>query len=148
MGADVVVQSNTMKSIQDSIGQPVARLGNVNAFLCLAGLFALFATSARASDPNGVYAFVDKVVFEPSEAAPERIQVWGGFAVAKEEDRDSYQASQRGYTYFKPLPKVRKAEDKPEQPDVYPKSWGGITKVSGREHGPISELGKLMGKAK
>ena len=72
MGADVVVQSNTMKSIQDSIGQPVARLGNVNAFLCLAGLFALFATSARASDPNGVYAFVDKVVFEPSEAAPLR----------------------------------------------------------------------------
>ena len=58
------------------------------------------AIGIRASDRVGIYAVVDKVVFEPAGATPERVQIWGAFAVAKPNDRDLYQAVQRGYLYF------------------------------------------------
>lgn len=54
----------------------------------------------QASDRTGVYAVVDKVVFEPNDQNPERIQIWGAFAVATRNDRDNYDAVQRGYLYF------------------------------------------------
>jgi hypothetical protein len=54
----------------------------------------------EASDRIGVYAVVDRVVFEPAGAAPERVQIWGAFAVAAPNDRDLYQPVQRGYLYF------------------------------------------------
>lgn len=53
-----------------------------------------------ASDRIGVYAVIDKVVFEPNDQNPERIQIWGAFAVATRNDRDNYDAVQRGYLYF------------------------------------------------
>ena len=37
------------------------------------------AAHLTASGPLGIYGIVEKVVFEPNEAAPERIQVWGAF---------------------------------------------------------------------
>jgi hypothetical protein len=53
----------------------------------------------HASDMVGIYGIVEKVVFEPSDAAPQRVQVWGAFALA--EGRGStYQAPQRGYLYY------------------------------------------------
>jgi hypothetical protein len=64
--------------------------------LALAGL----AIGVEASDRVGVYAVIDKVVFEPSAANPERVQLWGAFAVAKPNDRDLYQPVQRGYLYL------------------------------------------------
>ena len=54
----------------------------------------------HASDRIGVYAVVDKVVLEPSASDPERVQIWGAFAVAKRNDRDFYEPVQRGYLYF------------------------------------------------
>jgi hypothetical protein len=170
-----------MNTTLNSNGQPRARLGNHFKLLCAAALLAGAASTARASDPNGIYAFVDRVVLEPSEAAPERIQVWGGFALAKTENRDDYRDAQRGYLYFKlrpgdeavckkewadlksiagtrqivafgsrlwePQPKLRKPDAKVENPDVYPKSWGGITKTRMRDYAPINQLVKLMDKA-
>ena len=53
-----------------------------------------------ASDRVGVYAVVDKVVFEPNEANPERVQIWGSFAIAARNNRDDYDPVQRGYLYF------------------------------------------------
>lgn len=53
-----------------------------------------------ASDRVGVYAVVDKVVFEPSAQNPERVQIWGAFALATRHDRDLYDAVKRGYLYF------------------------------------------------
>src|ERR1043166_965775 len=67
--------------------------------LIVAGLFAGIAEKARASDPIGIYAFVDKVVFEPGESSPERIQIWGGFAVAEGMGYD-YATAARGYLYL------------------------------------------------
>jgi hypothetical protein len=165
-----------MKTTRHFIGQPLARLGNFHALFCAAALGALVVPPARASDPTGIYAFVDRVVFEPSEAAPERLQVWGGFALAKSDNRNDYHDAQRGYLYFtlhpgdeaigkkewadlksvagtrqivafgsrQQEPKLRKPDAKAENPDVYPKSWGGIMKIPQRDYAPINQLVKLM----
>src|SRR5689334_1269098 len=64
----------------------------------------IFQSNAFASDPTGVFALIDKVVLEPNDTAPERIQVWGAFAVAEQKDRDpnrdAYKAAEKGYLYF------------------------------------------------
>ena len=59
-----------------------------------------WAVSLQASDPVGVYAVVEKVVLEPSDAAPQRIQVWGAFSVAEKDNADDYGPAQRGYFYY------------------------------------------------
>jgi hypothetical protein len=69
----------------------------VATFILLA---ALSVGTARASDFVGVYALIDKVVFEPNADKPERIQVFGVFAIARADDRNLYQPAQRGYLYF------------------------------------------------
>src|SRR5437773_214914 len=79
-------------------------------------------SAARASDPTGIYAFVDRVVFEPSEAAPERIQVWGGFALARTENRNDYHDAERGFLYFK----LRVGEE-----DICLKEWADLKSVAG-----------------
>jgi len=64
----------------------------------------LGASSLFASGPVGLYGIIDKVVFEPNEAAPERLQVWGVFAYADiQESGDGLGISpaKRGYLYFK-----------------------------------------------
>jgi len=87
----------------------------------------LMQHSAFASDPIGIFALVDKVVFEPNETSPERIQVWGAFALAEAKDRDphreSYKAPEQGYLYFS-LPS--------EKADVARKEWNDIKKVAGK----------------
>jgi hypothetical protein len=110
-----------MKTILNSIGQPAFRLGNFTT-LCAALLF-LGAPVVLASDPVGIYAFVDKVVFEPSEAAPERIQVWGAFALAKKAPGNlEYSTPERGYVYFKL---------RPGDEDVIKKEWADLKSVAG-----------------
>ena len=168
-----------MKTTLLSDGQPLVRLGNLLKLLCVAALLAGAASTARASDPNGIYAFVDRVVFEPGDARPERIQIWGGFALAKTGNRHEYGDADRGYLYFKlragdeevckkewadlravagtgqlvsfgsryekAPPTLRKTDAKPENPDVYPKSWG-MNKVRPRDYAPLNQLVKLQGK--
>jgi hypothetical protein len=68
----------------------------VRTLLVLAASLAL----AYASDPTAVYARVDKVVLEPTADSPERIQIWGVFAMAKPNDRNDYLVPGRGYLYF------------------------------------------------
>jgi hypothetical protein len=55
----------------------------------------------RASGPVAVYAIVEKVVFEPSEARPERIQIWGAFAIQTQRSTATYSGVQRGFLYYK-----------------------------------------------
>src|SRR5688572_25143261 len=68
----------------------------------LLGVFPL-----RASGPVGIYGIVERVVFEPSEQAAERIQVWGAFALADGGTDQPLGTTTpvRGYLYFK-LPTV------------------------------------------
>ena len=111
-----------MKTTFTSNGQPLARLGNFLKLLCAAALLAGASSAARASDPTGIYAFVDRVVFEPSETAPERIQVWGGFALAKTENRNDYHDAERGFLYFK----LRAGEE-----EICQKEWADLKSVAG-----------------
>jgi hypothetical protein len=67
--------------------------------LVMLGACLALSVVLRASDMVGIYGVVEKVVLEPSDAAPQRVQVWGAFALA--EGRGStYQAPQRGYLYY------------------------------------------------
>ena len=72
------------------------------ALACL--IFALSGftavSNASYSDWTGIYARVDKVVLEPNATAPERIQLWGAFAIANKDDRNSYYPAKNGYLYF------------------------------------------------
>lgn len=60
----------------------------------------LCVTLTHASDPTAVYARVERVVLEPNADAPQAIQVWGVFAMAKPDDRNDYLPPKRGYLYF------------------------------------------------
>lgn len=66
----------------------------------------LMAVGAKASDPVGVYAMVERVVFEPNEKSPKTVQIWGAFAPSVEPPRPTYKPEQaygaveRGYMYF------------------------------------------------
>ena len=92
------------------------------SIVALAALFALAGTSVRASDPIGVFAKIDKVVFEPNESAPERMQLWGSFCVADPNDRDKYLPPRKGYLYYK-LPA--------EKSEVARKEWNDLKAVAG-----------------
>ena len=59
------------------------------------------AGTISASGPISVYAIVDKVIFEPNETAPQRIQIWGAFSVAAQQYSTNYSAAQKGYLYYK-----------------------------------------------
>jgi len=88
----------------------------------LAAAVALAAASAGASDPVGVYALIDRVVLEPGEGAPERIQIWGAFALAAGRPGDQYQPAQRGYLYY--------ALD-PAKQEICRKEWADLRSVAG-----------------
>lgn len=83
----------------------------------------LLALNADAySDWTGVYARVDKVVFEPNETAPERIQIWGAFALASKENRNSYEPAQLGYLYY---------SLKPDKEEICRKEWADLKSIAG-----------------
>lgn len=78
-------------------------LRGVAAAAAMAGTTAALAAGAvaHASDPVGIYAIVEKVVFEPNEGAPVRVQVWGAFAQAdSRNNNDEYGPAAAGYLYF------------------------------------------------
>jgi hypothetical protein len=62
---------------------------------------ATAGANLTASDRVGVYGVIDKVVFEPNAENPDRVQLWGAFAIATRTDRDYYQPVQTGYLYYK-----------------------------------------------
>lgn len=64
------------------------------AVLTIACLVLPASLEVMASEMIGIYAMVDRVVFEPNEKAPVAIQIWGSFIT----NRD--QTAKRGYMYF------------------------------------------------
>jgi hypothetical protein len=86
--------------------------------MSLALVLAMAMTAAlRASDPVGVYAVIDKVVFVPNDTQPTAVQIVGAFSFAVPRAKDGtqpkpagsfgeerlanvYTAIQRGYLYF------------------------------------------------
>jgi hypothetical protein len=60
------------------------------------------APAVGASGYVGVYGIVEKVVVEPNDASPERIQLWGAFAfVNGVAEGNAFTAAKRGYLYFR-----------------------------------------------
>ena len=61
--------------------------------------------TTSASGPLGIYGIVEKVVFEPNESAPERLQVWGAFMYVEGDGATTrgleVSSAKRGYLYFK-----------------------------------------------
>jgi hypothetical protein len=92
--------------------------------LSLAILFfaCLLTTKSFASDPIGIYALIDRVVLEPSDAQPQRIQVHGAFCFAMRNFGDEYSPPVRGYLYYQ-LP--------PEKADVAKAEWADMKKTAG-----------------
>jgi len=82
----------------------------------------LFSSPAEATNPVGIYAVVDKVVFEPEEGPPERIGIWGAFTLAVAQDLNTYQSPVRGYLYYA-LP--------PGEAEVTRKEWADLQTVAG-----------------
>lgn len=69
----------------------------------LSVLILLLATATLlASGQVGIYAVVSKVVFEPNDKAPERIQIWGAFTLVDGGTGSGGKTltPQRGYLYF------------------------------------------------
>src|SRR5260221_8970660 len=55
----------------------------------------------QASGPIAVYAKVERVVMEPNEQAPERIQVWGAFSIAGKSNPNDFTPPVSGYLYYR-----------------------------------------------
>ena len=71
----------------------------------LASVFAAtlaFSTASSASGGIGVYGAIEKVVFEPNEQAPQRLQVWGAFAFVDggAASPGAVSTARRGFMYF------------------------------------------------
>lgn len=72
---------------------------------CLIGLLVVCVMTAdvRAGGPPPVCMAVDKLVFEPNENTPVRIQIWGSFALLND-SKDTYGKPVRGYLYYSVAP--------------------------------------------
>ena len=79
------------------------------------------AVAVQASDMIGVYGRVDKVVMEPNDQAPQRIQVWGVFAMASPDNGNDYLPPSRGYLYY----------TLPSNAQLALKEWADLKAVAG-----------------
>src|SRR3989442_7241502 len=110
-----------------------ARGNSLKLVTLLLALVGIGAGRALASDPVGIYALVDNVVFEPNETNPERIQVWGAFAIA-EGYGYTYKNAERGYLYYKA---------NSEKPTACRNEWTDLKTVAGT--GQIVAFGSRYG---
>jgi len=98
----------------------------MKAWRAVLSIVAVLAGVAHltASGPLGVYGIVEKVVFEPGEAAAERIQVWGAFAYVEGGSAQGLTVSpaKRGYMYFRM---------DPAKADIITKEWADLKAVAG-----------------
>lgn len=94
----------------------------VVAALIVCFTLSLFTLKTDASDRIGIYARIDKVVFEPNATAPERIQIWGAFALAGKQNGSSYESVKRGYLYY---------SLKPGKEEVCRKEWADLKAIAG-----------------
>src|ERR1043166_8394854 len=108
----------------------------------MVGFGLLGIAGSVASGRIGTYAIVDKVVFETSEQVPERIQVWGAFALAVAGTGQAVAFG--GWVYFGRFEgpasveaKVRAAQDPPANPDAYVTNVGVVKLSAEGSHSEI-----------
>ncbi len=66
-------------------------------------LAAILCAQANAGGPPPVCMAIDKVVFEPNDAAPTAVQIWGTF-IFLQENKSAYGSPMRGYLYYSVVP--------------------------------------------
>jgi hypothetical protein len=101
---------------------------NLSALIVLALVVTM--THPAASGSVGVYGMIERVVFEPNETSPERVQVWGTFAFANGGvgDDSAWSPVKRGYLYFKlPASGVAKVSDI----EMIKREWADLKAVAG-----------------
>jgi len=91
--------------------------------LVVLGACVALSVVLRASDMVGVYAVVEKVTLEPSDKAPERVQVWGAFSFADTKNGSAYGPVERGYLYYS-CPSG--------QESICRKEWSDLKSVAGK----------------
>jgi len=97
-------------------------------WVLLCGLIAGSSAVLWASGPAGCYVIVDRIILEPSESAPQRIQVWGLFSVTDgKASGNGYLAPQSGYMYFELKP-AQAAQEK-----YMLAEWSDLKSVAGKE---------------
>jgi hypothetical protein len=100
-----------------------------------AAIVVLMAGShPSASGSVGFYGLIERVVFEPNAASPERVQVWGVFAYADGGARAGGVAGmsrpERGYLYFTlPVPAPRAAAH--TDAGLVRREWADLAAVAG-----------------
>jgi len=90
-------------------------------------IIGLLTSVLTASGTVGLYGIVSKVVFEPNETAPERIQIWGAFMFVDGGAGGKTLAPRRGYLYFA-LPSASEA---PYPRLVALKEWADFKAIAG-----------------
>ena len=102
------------------------------AFASVCACLSFGVELSRASGPVGIYGIIEKVVFEPSEQAPQRVQVCGAFAYADGIGDTGMATSpaRRGYLYFR-LPVLIPGFTEPSQVELVKKEWADLKTVAG-----------------
>lgn len=85
-----------------------------------------------ASGPIGVYALIDKVVFEPNDATPDRVQIWGAFVIADRQQGTPVFPAKRGFLYFQ-LPGEGVWREGMSRSEVTRREWNDLKSVAGTE---------------
>jgi hypothetical protein len=78
----------------------------------------------------GIYGIIEKVVFEPGDGTPERVQLWGAFAYADGAigQERSWSPARRGYLYFKlPAASVASTSDL----ELIKREWADLEAAAG-----------------
>lgn len=107
-------------------------------------LILLLATSAvLASGQVGIYAVVGKVVFEPNDKTPERIQIWGAFTLVDggTDSGGKTLTPQRGYLYFSLPGTGNFGTDNRGQKGAALKEWADFKAIAGT--GQVVAFGSL-----
>jgi hypothetical protein len=95
----------------------------ITIFIASIACWSIGTAKLGASDPIGVYAVIEKIVLEPAQGSPERIQIWGAFALSDTRNQDDYHAPQKGYLYYSCTP---------AQLDTCRKEWADLQSVAGK----------------
>jgi hypothetical protein len=95
----------------------------------LALILILAASTLMASGTVGIYGIVSKVVLEPNDQNPERIQIWGAFTLVEGGHGSGGKTltPQRGYLYFA-LPTRAEAA---KQRETMLKEWADFKAIAG-----------------
>ena len=106
---------------------PLNRPGRITAACFILALAAVMMPVTSASGPLGIYGIIEKVVFEPNDRAPERVQIWGAFAYVERGRSvkvDQLSPAKRGYLYFR-LPTYG------ESAETVRSEWADLQAVAG-----------------